>query len=337
VLVMELFTLGYESLYTFFAACYAQAVVQVLLGPIQYLFSRLYIILLHFSFWNGAWSTYPQRSKKTVSSLINDGGNGDEPLLAGGSVLVCNLQSPLDVFIIQRICWSTPAIFCMPCDDEASGNGATNKTPGVWWTIFRQVAVMRILSAGAIPKKLPQQCDVRALQMLGRRLGRPVVLFAEGVPTNGKAVLQLCDSIVTDPRSGDVIPVGITYHNTAATNTTIPQNLPSFLVRLIGESALSGGNTIDVSVGRPSLVWNLKDTADLVIDDGSSPSTASGVSDSSKKVAQTAHIRGGALQTILADTVSFERVSGAPCRTVAASGEDKASFYSMWLEHGKLV
>jgi 1-acyl-sn-glycerol-3-phosphate acyltransferase len=336
ILIIESFICLYESLYTIGAVVGVQFVCRWLLGPIQYLMTRLYLIIFHHTFWSGSATTFPKNPRLNLLKSQKSDLKDDEPLpfssqLAPGSVVVVNCQSPVDVLVLQRLFWSTPLIFAMPAGEE---EGANKHTEGLWWSAFRHTTFLRLLSSTAIPSKRIKNVDVRPLQRLGAKIGRPVILFAEGTTSNGKSVLQLPETITLEGNLCDSMSLaGITYMNSAAVNATIPQAAFPFTVRVLGESILSGGNGIDCSISRPSVLAALaeQDPENILV---SEPTAEVAKITSGKSIIG---VKGDALQKALADTVSFERLSSQPCRVVSSSTEDKFKFYDMWVKHGNLV
>lgn len=337
ILVIESLICLYESLFTLFAVLSLEPIVKTILGPIQWLMSRLYLVLLHHSFWSGSTSPFPKNPRKNILSASSSSPSSsllsldDAPNVKAGDVVVVNCQSPIDVLVVQRIFWTTPLLFAIAADKK----DCNEHTPGIWWTAFRHTAMLRLLHASSTPSERIRSVDVRAIQRLGKRIGRPVVLFAEGTTSNGRSILQFPESLIVEGQlaSGAVSLLGLTYHNSAAVNATIPQSSISFFVRVLGESVLSGGNGIDAVLSRPSVLVQLahQDPENVVVTNPTRE--VAKVTDNSV----VTEIRGDALQQALSETVSFERLSTQPCRCVSLSTCDKSKFYDMWVKHGNLV
>ncbi len=348
ILVIETAMCGYESLYTVFALFGAQIVVKLLLGPIQWIMTRLYLILMHHTFWPGTTSPFPKNPRKQLlreqnPKTTNPDDEASSDSVKAGSVIIVNCQSPIDVLVLQQVFWSTPLIFAFPVDASSIPDKQQQQTPGAYWTAFRQTAMLRILSSNAIPSTRIDKVDIRALQRLGKKIKRPVVLFGEGTPTNGRSILQFPNRVVVegDLADGAVTLCGITYANANAVNATIPQVAAPFFVRVLGESVFSGGNGINFVLSRPSALVQMQqaDPENVKRIDLSSQKNQNNHAEEVKLTTSkiVSEIKGDALQQCLADCVSFERISSQPCRCVSLSTEDKTKFYEMWVKHGNLV
>ena len=163
VLIVESTICLYESLYSIFALLGLSIIVKLIIGPIQYLMVRLYLILLHHTFWSGSTTSYPKNARPKILREYSPKGNfdgaSDEWQPTPGNVFICNCQSPIDVLIVQRIFWSTPLVFAFPASKEESHQ----HTPGVWWTAFRHSAMFHSLKATSIASQRVENIDVRSL------------------------------------------------------------------------------------------------------------------------------------------------------------------------------
>nr|CCD17698.1 unnamed protein product [Trypanosoma congolense IL3000] len=165
---------------------------------------------------------------------------GDTPRLvapSAGDVVVANLQSVWDMFVIEVAGRLPLFVVAFYAGGAVPPRSTGKKEVGslivmepsplqrwrVWWHIYNtgSLAFLRAAASGdggTVP------LDVTALQKRYRRLGVPLVLFAEGTCSNGKGVLSTSPLVVGAPPAR-MVASAVDY-DTAALHTVVrPRNV----------------------------------------------------------------------------------------------------------------
>ena len=123
------------------------------------------------------------------------GSAGAPPSPRSGDVVLCNMQSPLDIFVLLATgglsAWKMPyciaAFFChnQPYVVHFGPN------PFQRWQVLRHVlySTTRSYLQSAVDDTESVVVDLTALQRQAAKLGVPILLFPEGTTTNGRGVL----------------------------------------------------------------------------------------------------------------------------------------------------
>jgi hypothetical protein len=225
---------------------------------------------------------------------------------AAGDVVLCNLQSALDPFVIEATI-GRPAMFVFA---STVGGTPADVHDSPW------AAARRALRAPSASAPTTALADLASLRTAAAARGVVVVFFPEATTSNGRGVLRFANASITVSAGrsfSELRVMGITYGNASATNCVIPEGFALFWLRCLGRSAFRGVD-VAVTVARPAVVAEAAANATVA---GTGPTPAI--------------LASPPLQHVLADAVSFERTVDAACRPLAAASvEDKVQFVAQW-------
>jgi hypothetical protein len=172
----------------------AGIVTPYLLFPLQSVLSQLFL----FSMCNLLVR------QRVFPRIGPSGGSVNGP--AAGDVLLCNMQSPLDVFVLLGTgglsSWRMPycyvAYFCHNAPHVVHfGPNPFQR----WKTLFHVLySTTRGYLVNTVAETETLTVDLTSVQRQALKLGVPVVFFAEGTTTNGRGVLQFPTVKLLSPR-----------------------------------------------------------------------------------------------------------------------------------------
>jgi hypothetical protein len=231
-LLLFVVDMGLHSARKFFIA---GIVTPYLLFPLQSLLGQLFLLAI---------------GNVTVSQRVFPRQAGPQGQLSAGvlpgpgDVIMCNMQSPLDVTVLLatgglsalRIPYMHVAFFCHNAPHIVS----VGPNPFQRWKAMFHVmysASRRYLATAAASDVEKVTVDLTSVQRQALKLGIPVLLFGEGTTTNGHGILQLPAAKLLTPR---VFVVSLRYTSPAL--PCIIDHIRSTIMVLFSWSALLGSN-----------------------------------------------------------------------------------------------